>query len=220
MVKDLAVKNKGCTETYFCERRNIRGAGIKWDSYSITGLKWGRGTQGEKREHAWDASYFIMRFVNANAQLFTFFFFSSIQQILWILLESIIGPQYEYIKWFSSVVYSVGTKRVLFTGNKRDSIKAGQWRRGSLREELKNSLRCTVRHSSFASILRCANNVITNTQVNQLSSFPWHSRWFHCHSNCGHLQFQKHAPTLFLQITQQPDTQPLFWGCHDILQQT
>lgn len=151
---------------------------------------------------------------------FLLFFFSSIQQILWILLESIIGPQYEYIKWFSSVVYSVGTKRVLFTGNKRDSIKAGQRRRGSLREELKNSLRCTVRHSSFASILRCANNVITNTQVNQLRSFPWHSQWFHCHSNCGHLQFQKHAPTLFLQITQQPDTQPLFWGCHNILQQT
>lgn len=50
------------------------GAGIKWDSYSITGLNWGRGAQGEKREHAWDASYFIMRFVNANAQLFTFFF--------------------------------------------------------------------------------------------------------------------------------------------------
>lgn len=100
------------------------------------------------------------------------FFPSSIHQILWILLESIIGPQYECIKWFSSVVYSMGTKRVLFTGNKRDSTKAGLGGLSSLREELKNSLRCPVSYHSFASILWCANNVITNTQVNQLSSFP------------------------------------------------
>jgi len=47
----------------------------------------------------------------------------------------------------------MGTKRVLFTGNKRDSTKAGLGGLGSLREELKNSLRCTVRHHSLASIL-------------------------------------------------------------------
>lgn len=148
------------------------------------------------------------------------FFPSSIHQILWILLESIIGPQYECIKWFSSVVYSMGTKRVLFTGNKRDSTKAGLGGLSSLREELKNSLRCPVSHHSFASILWCANNVITNTQVNQLSSFPHINTSFSVIQATVIYNYKKHVPPLFLQITQQPNTQTFLWGCLYILLQT
>lgn len=120
-------------------------------------------TQKPETENTWDSSDCIMWFVKPMHNRAFFLTYNR-------FCEFYENP-YERIKWFSAVVCSTGTKKVLFTGNKRDSTKAGQQGCGSLREKLRNSLGCTVRHSSFVSILWCANNVVTNTPVKWLIRF-------------------------------------------------
>lgn len=88
----------------------------------------------------------ITQFVNANAQLGWVFFGHTADSMNSIRIHTNALSDFPQLstQWGQREYYSQVT---------RDGKIAGQQGCGSLREELKNSLRCTLRHSSFVGIL-------------------------------------------------------------------